>query len=725
MREHVVQLYEDEDLLLRNVVRHLRGGIAARERVLVIARPARAEAIRGRLGGDANDVVFLDAEATLDALMVGDMPDVARFLDVIGNLRFERAYGEMVDVLWQSGNPEGAIQLEEMWNVLQRERSFALLCAYVMDNFYREAAGMRRVCDTHTHVHGHGHSARALIAEIRRNHRLQQITAAIAAAVTPDEVYEAIVDKAAGALDASSLVMFLLSEDKTVARLARHVGLTDAHVAQFAEVRLGDVTAPILEPLTTGESLFLDSQETLLARYPHLASVVRQGKHYRVACLPLVVHGEIVGSIGLTFDDAPPFDVDEKDFLQLIARYSALALARVRLQEDERTSRERAELLYGLARAVIVATSVDDVFEAALDAITLGLKTERSAILTYASDPVMRFRAWRGLSDSYRAAVDGHSPWARDTRDATPIAIADVETDPAMEAYRPIFRAEKIGALAFIPLVAGQQLLGKFMLYCGERRELRPSEIDLARAIADHVAAALTRFTAVAELEQTVRFNEVFAGILGHDLRNPLGAIVTAAQLAMVKNPTGELNKPLSRILTSSARMARMIEQLLDFTNVRLGGGMPLRCAPLDLVPIVRHVVEELDDAHPEWTLSLDISGDTQGSWDGDRLAQVFSNLVANALQHGDKAGGVRVRLDGTHHDHVHAEIENVGTIEDELVPILFEPLAGGRSRRAGARGLGLGLFISREIVRAHGGSIDVECREGTKTTFVVRLPRG
>src|SRR5262249_52989187 len=154
--------------------------------------------------------------------------------------------------------------------------------------------------------------------------------------------------------------------------------------------------------------------------------------------------------------------------------------------------------------------------------------------LTYGSDPVMRFRAWRGLSDGYRGAVDGHSPWSRDTPDPQAIAISDVGRDPAMARYLPIFRDEAIGALAFIPLVAGHQLLGKFMGSSAGPRELSPAELDLARAIANHVAAAIARFQVVTELEQSVRFNEMFTGILGHDLRNPLGAIVTAAQLAMM-----------------------------------------------------------------------------------------------------------------------------------------------------------------------------------------------
>jgi signal transduction histidine kinase len=559
----------------------------------------------------------------------------------------------------------------------------------------------------------------------RRTERLHAVTSAIAGAATRAEVLESVVERVATATGASSVGLFLVTPDRTAAELVRHVGYSEEGMRAVASVRIGDGGhVPAVDCIATGAPIWIDSQDELLAAYPAVAASVTQGRLYRVACLPLAVHDQVMGSLAFTFDDAPALDDDERDFLHLVARYSALALERLRAQDAERQSRQRAELLYDLAGAVINASGVDEVFDAALEAIGEALHTPRSAILTYGGDPVMRFRAWRGLSGTYRAAVDGHSPWTRETRDPRAIAIADVEADPSMSAYRTIFRSEGIAALAFIPLVAGQKLLGKFMLYYARPRELTPSELELAQAIADHVAAALARFDALAELQQTVRFNEVFTGVLGHDLRNPLGAIVTAAQLAMMRNPSDKLNKPLSRILSSSARMTRMIEQLLDFTNVRLGGGMPLNCQPVDLVPVVRQVVDELDDAHPEWQLSLDCTGDAHGSWDADRLAQVFSNLVANALQHGEVSGGVRVRLDGSRPDKLRAEIENLGAIPPDMREILFEPLAGGRSRRPGSRGLGLGLFITREIVRGHGGSIEVDCGDGERTTFVITLPR-
>src|SRR5262245_58768224 len=138
-------------------------------------------------------------------------------------------------------------------------------------------------------------------------------------------------------------------------------------------------------------------------------------------------------------------------------------MATLALVDATDVRRTHAELLFGLARAVIVAERVDDVYAAALDALDHGLHTPRASVLTYGDDPAMRFRAWRGLSDEYRAAVEGHSPWARDTRDAAPIDVPDVTADPALAPLLPVLRAEGIAALAFIPLISGTQLIGKFM----------------------------------------------------------------------------------------------------------------------------------------------------------------------------------------------------------------------------------------------------------------------
>ena len=146
-------------------------------------------------------------------------------------------------------------------------------------------------------------------------------------------------------------------------------------------------------------------------------------------------------------------------------------------------------------------------------------------------------------------------------RDPQPIVSGDVEADPAMASYLPLFRTEQIGALAFFPLVGDGRLIGKFMVYYARPRELTAQELELACAIANHVAAAVLRFRSLAELQQTVHLNETFAGILGHeDPRDPWPpSSPQLAHLAMKRAENDRLDdrleKPLARILSSGARM--------------------------------------------------------------------------------------------------------------------------------------------------------------------------
>jgi signal transduction histidine kinase len=137
---------------------------------------------------------------------------------------------------------------------------------------------------------------------------------------------------------------------------------------------------------------------------------------------------------------------------------------------------------------------------------------------------------------------------------------------------------------------------------------------------------------------------------------------------------------------------------------------------------VVRQVIDELDEANPDCSLRSTSLGDTLGNWDQDRLSQLFSNLVANAVQHGAVEGGVTVTIDGRAADVVRVAVHNQGVIPEDRLPTLFEPLAARRMQKS--RGLGLGLFITRELVRVHGGSIDVCSDESKGTTFIVLLPR-
>lgn len=216
-------------------------------------------------------------------------------------------------------------------------------------------------------------------------------------------------------------------------------------------------------------------------------------------------------------------------------------------------------------------------------------------------------------------------------------------------------------------------------------------------------------------------FLEMFIGMLGHDLRSPLNAIKMGAERLRIAEGD-RIEKTTTRILASTERMGRMVRQLLDLTRIRLAGGMPLELRRVDLEQVCRRVIDELEGAIPDASIHLEVTGDTTGAWDGDRLLQVVSNLVANAVQHAPEKQGIRIGLTGTE-EAVELTVHNVGVIPEELLEAVFEPF---RRARMGVRheGLGLGLFITKHIVEAHGGSIEVASSEAEGTIFTVRLPR-
>jgi signal transduction histidine kinase len=254
---------------------------------------------------------------------------------------------------------------------------------------------------------------------------------------------------------------------------------------------------------------------------------------------------------------------------------------------------------------------------------------------------------------------------------------------------------------------------------------LRESVADLRRTEDALRRAAAEREELIEDLSRTVRFSEMFVGILGHDLRNPLSAITTASSHLLRRATDEKVARTVGRIVSSSNRMARMIDQLLDFTQVRLGRGLPLAAERTDLAEVCRLALDELDDLTAGRTVAVEVKGDPVGQWDVDRLGQLVSNLLGNALHHGLADAPVMVTVDGRTPDSVRLEISNRGTIPAEILPLVFEPFRSSADRKeARSSGLGLGLFISQQIVLAHGGSLDVQSSELDGTRFTALLPR-
>jgi len=239
-------------------------------------------------------------------------------------------------------------------------------------------------------------------------------------------------------------------------------------------------------------------------------------------------------------------------------------------------------------------------------------------------------------------------------------------------------------------------------------------------AIDQLLAESIVRYS-----HEVARSKDLFLGVLGHDLRNPLGAILMSATMMLQKEgPDWPHKRSVAQIIKSGMRIDGMIGDLVDFTRTRLGNGIPVARNDHDLEAICRHAVDEAAAFHANSVVRFEASGDLSGEWDGGRLGQALSNLIGNAFQHGASGEPVDVgaRGDG---DEVIVTVHNIGPTIPKGADIFspFRQLEPTHRKSKAAQSLGLGLYIASAIAVAHEGSLAVESA-ANHTTFTMRLPR-
>jgi signal transduction histidine kinase len=239
---------------------------------------------------------------------------------------------------------------------------------------------------------------------------------------------------------------------------------------------------------------------------------------------------------------------------------------------------------------------------------------------------------------------------------------------------------------------------------------------------------ALAESTA-AYAERVNRSRDIFLAILGHDLRAPLQAVSMSSEVLMRKAGIDDAAMAyINRIKSSSLLMATMVSDLLEFVRSRLGVSLPVQRQPMEMVAACRDAIEEASAGHPDCNPVFNYSGNTQGDWDRNRIDQLLRNLIGNALQHGASSHQITVTLTGGQ-GHVSLTVHNDGEpIAQEAIGSIFDPLVRSANEKVGnhnpSTSLGLGLFIVKEVVNAHGGSITVTSNFGDGTTFTVVLPK-
>ncbi|ACA95553.1 MULTISPECIES: sensor histidine kinase [Burkholderia cepacia complex] len=252
-----------------------------------------------------------------------------------------------------------------------------------------------------------------------------------------------------------------------------------------------------------------------------------------------------------------------------------------------------------------------------------------------------------------------------------------------------------------------------------------PDMDDMIRfneAIDQALAESVSFFT-----DQVEQARNLLLGMLSHDMRTPLQTIQLTASYLAALNAGEAVSEAAARLIRSGGRMQGLLDDLCDFNRTQLGLGINVVPRNIDLAHVLDNVVDELRAGHPDREITVDMRGDLRGEWDDQRMQQLLSNLVSNAVKYGARDTPVRVVATTTGAEVV-VEVSNGGPeIDPRTLDRIFDPLECGEERQGRTgddAGLGLGLFIAREIARAHRGRIDARSDQ-TETVFAVRLPRG
>ena len=410
-------------------------------------------------------------------------------------------------------------------------------------------------------------------------------------------------------------------------------------------------------------------------------------------------------------------------------------------------SREQQQL-YRLAITLSQSPNLESIFDAALDAVLVCLEAQRAAILLFDQDLIMRFQAWRGLSQNYRQAVEGHSPWTPSTSDPQPVSIENVAEAPLPEALRLAVQAEGIGALCFIPLTFQGRLLGKFMVYYDSPHSFAEGEIQLGETIANQLAFGLERKKADEALreardrladqaaglehlvhDRTAQLTEInkqlqtFVYSIAHDLRAPLRGMQGFATMLLEEegqalSMTGR--DYAKRIGNAALFMDALLIDLLAFSRI---SQQQLHLAPVNLEAIAQSALSRLEREIQENNARVEMVGAWPGAVGHEpTLVQVFTNLVANALKFVAPGTVPLVRLRAEEIGEfvrVWVEDNGIGIAPEhqERIFRLFTRLAGQTFP-----GTGIGLAIVQKGIERMGGRVGVDSTPGQGSRFWFEL---
>lgn len=407
-------------------------------------------------------------------------------------------------------------------------------------------------------------------------------------------------------------------------------------------------------------------------------------------------------------------------------------------ESDLELERRRSARLADLATAVSAAPTQQDVSRALTE---IGARMPGVDTCVVAVGPAPRLRVVDTLNYSeaqvqrYNDEVPApHSPLREAVASGRPVWVESAQDFATRfpDCAPLLAEAEPNAVWAAVPVRAGGKILGALGWRLRRAHYLDEAGRCFLLVVADLFGQAHERARLLEVEQERVQTEVRLVGVVGHQLRDPLDAMVAGAARLLACEALPDADRLVARQVRSSAqRVARLVDDLLEQARARLGGGLAMDLQPCDLEQVMRAVVEERRLGSPGQQIDLATDGPIMACADPERLSQVLSNLVGNALTHGDPARPVTVKLARAGARGARITTHNWGEpIRADVMPEIFDPFVHGAPDRVAERpaqrsrpGLGLGLFIARHIVERHGGTLSVSSDAGSGTTFTVQLP--
>jgi signal transduction histidine kinase len=585
---------------------------------------------------------------------------------------------------------------------------------------------------------------------VERTERLHALTAKMSAALRHDDVADLVIDESASALGAHSVGLWRVDEAEQRLVLERATNYPEEALALVRTLPV-DANAPVADAVRRKEALFISSRAEYEAQYSTSGArtAAMSPSAFAVAALPIQLRDRVLGVLALTFLGERPFDDDERRFLTMLALHCAQGFERSTLYEAEIRMREVAEAATERARflaraSALLGSSLDyeqtlrNVAALAVPGIgdwcgvelvdpTAPLGTKQVAVAHIDPDKVqlahdLRLRyppnpnAKTGIPNILRT---GKSELYAEIPDAMLVASA-IDAD-----HLRIMRELGLGSAMAVPVVDRGAVVGVItFIISNPRRRYTDEDLRMAEQLAERAGAAIGNARLYAEAKAAVQLRDDFLSIAGHELRTPISALALHLETQLQApdgTPLDKLRARATKMLGQTARLSRLVEELLDVSRVS-SGRLVLEVESFDLGQLVREIAERLreDFERAQCPVELDVH-EVRGRWDRGRVDQIVMNLLTNATKYG-KGKPVRIRVaqeDGVAVLVVADEGIGIAAEDHERIFERFERAVSPRKYG----GLGLGLWITQQLVEVHGGSIAVDSRPDAGATFTVKLP--